>query len=118
MISTANIIILGIIFILILIFAYINKNRIMNNFSNYSEFSYNPEDLKDSLLDENGLLKNEFKKDEMYPSYWYNYATNENRSKCFACDAESNLRHGSNCIDCETKGGRPVDKLLNRVLTR
>jgi hypothetical protein len=121
-ISTANIIILLIIVALILFFVYINKKRIIGNFnnsnSNYSEFKSDPEALKDSSLDQNGLQKNEFKETGMNPSYWYNYAAAESRSKCFACDAEGNFRHGSNCIDCETKGGRPVDKLLNRVLTR
>jgi hypothetical protein len=119
-ISTTNLLILLIIFALILFFLYINKKRIIGNFNNfnYSEFKYDPEALKDSLLDENGLQKNEFSKDGIYPSYWYNYAPGESRSKCFACDAEGKFKHGSNCIDCETKGGRPVDKLLNRVLTR
>ena len=104
-------------FLFIIILVYINRKRIIGNFNNlnYSEFKYNPEDLKDSLLDENGLLKTE---NDIKPSYWYNYAPGENRSKCFACDATSNLQHGSNCIDCETKGGRPVDGLFNRVLTR
>ncbi len=118
MISTTNLIIFSIIFVLILILVYINKNKLFDKFINYSEFTYKPDELKDSTLDENGFLKNEFNKDGMYPSYWYNYSNTDSRSKCFACDAESNLMHGSNCIDCEKKGGRPVDKLLNRVLTR
>jgi hypothetical protein len=116
--NTTNYIILGIIFVLILIFAYINRHRIIGNFSNYSDFKSDPNSLKDSLLDENGLLKNEFSKDGVNPSYWYNYELGETRSKCFACDAEGKFKHGSNCIDCETKDGRKVDKLLNRVLTR
>jgi hypothetical protein len=51
-------------------------------------------------------------------SYWNNYMTSDTRSKCFDCDRTSKYRHGSQCIDCETKGGRKVDDLLNRVLTR
>ena len=115
-----NFIILFILVAIILILVYINRSRIIGTFnnSNYSEFKYDPNSLKDSSLDENGLLKNEFSKDGINPSYWYNYAATEGRSKCFACDAASNLMHGSNCIDCETKGGRPVDTLLNKVLTR
>ena len=118
--STTNIIILFIIVAIILILLYINRSRIFGHFdnSNYSEFKYEPNTLKDSSLDENGLLKNEFPKDGMYTSYWYNYAATEGRSKCFACDAEGKYKHGSNCIDCETKGGRPINNLLNRVLTR
>ncbi len=96
---------IGIIIILLLI---INRNKIFSGFQNNTTSSTN-----NSELDENGNIKNELK-----PSYWYNYAPSEERSKCFACDAESNLRHPSNCIDCETSGGRPVDKLFNRVLTR
>jgi hypothetical protein len=116
-ISITNIIILLILFALILYFAYINRKKLIGNFNNlnYSEFKYDPKSLENSSLDENGLLKTE---NNIKPSYWYNYAPGENRSKCFACDTASNLQHGSNCIDCETKGGRPVDKLLNRVLTR
>ena len=52
------------------------------------------------------------------PSSRYNYNKSDSRSKCFDCDNSSNLAHGSNCYDCETKGGRKVDTLLNRVLTR
>lgn len=51
-------------------------------------------------------------------SYWNKYLKADTRSKCFDCDRTSKYRHGSQCIDCETKGGRPVDDLLNRVLTR
>jgi hypothetical protein len=112
-----NFLIFAIIFLLIVILVYINRKRIIGNFNNlnYSKFSSDPKSLENSLLDENGLLKTE---NNIKPSYWYNYAPGENRSKCFACDAESNLIHGSRCIDCEKKGGRPVDKLLNKVLTR
>jgi hypothetical protein len=56
--------------------------------------------------------------DAIKASYWYNYYPNDNRSKCFDCDATSKYRHGSNCIDCEIEGGRKVNKLLNRYLTR
>ena len=52
------------------------------------------------------------------PSYWSNFFKSDTRSKCFDCDNSSNLRHGSNCIDCEIEGGRKVDPILNRVLTR
>ena len=112
-----NFLIFAIIFLLILILVYINRKKLIGNFYNlnYSEFSSDPKSLENSSLDENGLLKTE---NNIKPSYWYNYAPGENRSKCFACDAESNLIHGSRCIDCEKKGGRPVDELLNRVLTR
>ena len=92
--------------ILIISLIYVNKDKIFSGFENNTTTST-------SELDENGLVKNEIK-----PSYWYNYSAPDTRSKCFACDAASNLRHPSNCIDCEMKGGRPVDKLLNRVLTR
>ena len=95
-------IIIGILVILII---YNEKDKLFSNFENNNTTTSN--------LDENGLVKNEIK-----PSYWYNYLPSDTRSKCFACDAESNYRHASNCIDCEIKGGRPVDKLLNRVLTR
>jgi hypothetical protein len=113
-----------IICLLIIILVYINRNRIFNNFSNnmqsvnYSPFLSDPKSLENSLLDKNGLLKNEVNKNNISPSYWYNYAPSENRSKCFACDAEGQFIHGSRCIDCEKKGGKPVDNLLNRVLTR
>ena len=50
--------------------------------------------------------------------YWNDYYQSDTRSKCFDCDRTSNFKHGSNCFDCELKGGRKVDKLLNRVLTR
>ncbi len=52
------------------------------------------------------------------PSYWSSYLKSDTRSKCFSCDESSDLRHGSNCIDCEIPGGRPVDPLLGRVATR
>lgn len=51
-------------------------------------------------------------------SYWNKYLKTDTRSKCFDCDRTSKYRHGSQCIDCETEGGRKVDTLLNRVLTR
>jgi hypothetical protein len=94
--------------ILILVLIYVNKDKIFSGFENNTTSATNV-----SELDENGFVKGELK-----PSYWYNYSPSDTRSKCFACDAESNYRHPSNCIDCEMKGGRPVDKLLNRVLTR
>ena len=56
--------------------------------------------------------------DIISPSYWYNYLKSDSRSKCFDCDNTSKLAHGSNCYDCEIEGGRKVDTLLNRVLTR
>jgi hypothetical protein len=90
--------------LLVLILFYLNINKIFSGFQN---------NTNESDLDENGFIKNELK-----PSYWYNYAPSEIRSKCFDCDASSNNRHPSNCFDCELKGGRPVDKLLNRVLSR
>ena len=92
--------------ILIIVLIYVNKDKIFNGFENNAASN-------ESELDKNGFVKN-----ELVPSYWYNYLPSDTRSKCFACDAESNYRHPSNCIDCEIKGGRPVDKLLNRVLTR
>jgi hypothetical protein len=95
--------------IIILILLYVNKNKLFSEFSNDMTVPSSSQ----TELDENGFVRNELK-----PSYWYNYSAPDTRSKCFACDAESNYRHGSNCIDCEMKGGRPVDKLLNRVLTR
>jgi hypothetical protein len=51
-------------------------------------------------------------------SYWNKYMKSDTRSKCFDCDRTSKYRHGSQCIDCETEGGKQVDTLLNRVLTR
>jgi hypothetical protein len=51
-------------------------------------------------------------------SYWNKYMKSDTRSKCFDCDRTSKYKHGSQCIDCETEGGRKVDDLLNRVLTR
>ena len=116
-----NLLIFSIIFLFIVILVYLYRNRIFDNFnnnSNYSEFSSDQKSLENSSLNENGFLKNDFDKNNIYPSYWYNYAPNENRSKCFACDADGKFIHGSRCIDCEKKGGRPVDNLLNRVLTR
>ncbi len=98
------------IFVLfIAIILFINKNNIFSTFQNNTTSSKESE----SELDENGFVKS-----NMVPSYWYNYAPSENRSKCFDCDASSSYKHPSNCIDCEMKGGRSVDKLLNRVLTR
>ena len=106
MLTNVEIIILSIIGIVIIILIISNRDRFVGRFENNTTSS-------NSELDENGHIKSELK-----PSYWYNYAPSEERSKCFACDAESELRHPSNCIDCETPGGRPVDKLFNRVLTR
>lgn len=118
MFNDPNFLIFSIVLLFIVILVYINRHRLFDKFTNYSEFSSDPKSLENSSLNNNGFLKNEFDKNNMSPSYWYNYAPSENRSKCFACDAESNLIHGSRCIDCEKKGGRPVDELLNRVLTR
>ena len=102
--SQIDIILYAMIGLLILILLYLNRNKIFSGFQN---------NTNEGDLDENGFIKNELK-----PSYWYNYAPSEIRSKCFDCDASSNNRHPSNCFDCELKGGRPVDKLLNRVLSR
>jgi hypothetical protein len=102
-------IVFAVIIILVIIIIIINKNRIFSGFENNTTSSV----TNNSELDENGHIKNELK-----PSYWYNYAPSENRSKCFACDAESDVRHPNNCYDCEIKGGRPIDKIFNRVLTR
>ena len=104
MFTQNQIIAIVIIFFIILILIY--KKNILSTFQNNTTSS-------ESNLDENGLVKNELK-----PSYWYNYAPSEIRSKCFDCDATSKYKHSSNCIDCETKGGRAVDKLFNRVLSR
>jgi hypothetical protein len=52
------------------------------------------------------------------PSYWYDYSKSDTRSKCFSCDQTSKYRHGTECFDCEKKGGRSIDPELNRVLTR
>lgn len=52
------------------------------------------------------------------PSYWYDYSKSDTRSKCFSCDQSSKYRHGTECFDCELKGGRKIDPELNRVLTR
>ena len=52
------------------------------------------------------------------PSYWYNYSKSDTRSKCFSCDQTSKYRHGTECFDCELKGGRKIDPELNRVLTK
>ncbi len=52
------------------------------------------------------------------PSYWYDYSKSDTRSKCFSCDQTSKYRHGTECFDCEIKGGRKIDPELNRVLTR
>ena len=57
-------------------------------------------------------------KDKKIIGYWNDYYQSDTRSKCFDCDRTSPYKHGSNCFDCEIKGGRSVDKLLNRVLTR
>ena len=50
--------------------------------------------------------------------YWSSYNMSDTRSKCFDCDRTSKFKHGSNCFDCELKGGRGVNKLFNKVLTR
>ena len=113
MFNDPYLLIFAIVFLFIVILVYINRKLFFENFINYSEFSSDPKSLENSTLNENG-----FDKTTISPSYWYNYAPSENRSKCFACDATSNLQHGSRCIDCEKKGGRPVDESLNRVLTR
>jgi hypothetical protein len=105
--ETENIIFI-LIGILIVILLFINRNKIFSGFENNTVSSN-----ENSDLDENGFIKNELK-----PSYWYNYAPSEIRSKCFDCDASSNEKHPSNCFDCEIKGGRPIDKLYNRVLSR
>lgn len=55
---------------------------------------------------------------KMKPSYWYSYYPTDTRSKCFDCDRTSPYQHGTNCFDCEIPGGRKVNSLLNRVLTR
>ena len=108
--NNKNIIMFVVLGILIIILIISNRKRIFGGFQNNTTSSQN---IDNSTLDENGFIKNELK-----PSYWYNYAPSEERSKCFACDAESDVRHPNNCYDCEKNGGRPVDKLLNRVLTR
>ena len=102
-------IILLILIVLIIILIYINRNKLYSTFENNTTLTTSSQ----TELDENGFIRNELK-----PSYWYKYLPTDIRSKCFACDAESNYRHPSNCIDCEINGGRPIDKLLNRVLTR
>jgi hypothetical protein len=55
---------------------------------------------------------------QFVPSYWYDYSKSDTRSKCFSCDQSSKYRHGTECFDCELKGGRKIDPELNRVLTR
>ncbi len=107
MFTETELTIFSIFVLFIAIVLFINKNNIFSTFQNNTTSSKEPE------LDENGFIKS-----NIVPSYWYNYAPSENRSKCFDCDASSSYKHPSNCIDCEMKGGRPVDKLLNRVLTR
>ncbi len=103
-----DIIILLILLVFIIILLYVNKNKIFSGFENNTTSTTRTT----SSLDENGFIKN-----EIIPSYWYNYAPSEIRSKCFDCDASSSNKHPSNCFDCEI-GGRPVDKLFNRVLSR
>jgi len=61
---------------------------------------------------------NPLNKDKIYPSYWYGYFPSDTRSKCFDCDNTSNYEHGTTCFDCEIPGGRQINPLLNRVLTR
>ena len=63
-------------------------------------------------------IENPVTKDKIYPSYWYGYYTSDTRSKCFDCDYTSNYEHGTTCFDCEIPGGRQINPLLNRVLTR
>jgi hypothetical protein len=63
-------------------------------------------------------IENPKTKDKIYPSYWYGYFPSDTRSKCFDCDNTSNFEHGTNCFDCEIPGGRQINPLLNRVLTR
>lgn len=63
-------------------------------------------------------IENPIAKDKIYPSYWYGYFPSDTRSKCFDCDNTSNFEHGTNCFDCEIPGGRQINPLLNRVLTR
>jgi hypothetical protein len=109
MLTTEEIIFI-IIITSIIILLYLNKKKLFNKFENNTG---QIPTTSQSELDENGFVKN-----ELNPSYWYNYAPSEIRSKCFACDATSNYQHPSNCIDCEMKGGRPIDKLFNKVLTR
>ncbi len=109
MFTETELTIFSIFVLFIAIVLFINKNNIFSTFQNNTTSSKEPE----PELDENGFIKS-----NIVPSYWYNYAPSENRSKCFDCDASSSYKHPSNCIDCEMKGGRPVDKLLNRVLTR
>ena len=93
------IIVIGVILLLVGIYAFIKSRENLDNTLDYT-------------------INNITKDDNARPSYWYNYLTSDTRSKCFDCDATSQYRHSSNCIDCETKGGRPIDKLFNRVLTR
>lgn len=64
------------------------------------------------------LENNQTTSSVVHPSYWYSFFPNDTRSKCFDCDATSKYQHGVPCFDCEIPGGRPVNKLLNRVLTR
>lgn len=112
MFNNRDIIIFSIIGIMIIILIIVNAKKIFSGFQNNTTSSITNM-ASNYQLDENGFIKNELK-----PSYWYNYAPSEERSKCFACDASSEYKHPSNCIDCEKKGGRRIDKLFNRVLTR
>jgi hypothetical protein len=93
------IIVIGVILLLVGIYAFIKSRENLDNTLDYT-------------------INNITKDDKTRPSYWYNYLTSDTRSKCFDCDASSNQRHGSQCFDCEIQGGRKVNKLLNRVLTR
>lgn len=63
-------------------------------------------------------IENPVTKDKIYPSYWYGYNPPDTRSKCFDCDNTSKFEHGTNCFDCEIPGGRQINPLLNRILTR
>jgi hypothetical protein len=85
-------IILVLLILIVIILYFVNKNENLENNSTTSS--------------------------TIYPSYWYNFFPNDTRSKCFDCDATSKYQHGVPCFDCEIPGGRPVNKLLNRVLTR
>ena len=73
---------------------------------------------RDNFADIQQPIENPITKDKIYPSYWYGYYPTDTRSKCFDCDYSSKYEHGTNCFDCEIPGGRQINPLLNRVLTR
>ena len=106
MFSEQELIFFSIVVFILALILLANKKKVFNTFQNNTTSA-------ESELDENGFVKT-----NIVPSYWYNYAPSEIRSKCFDCDANSNSKHPSNCIDCEKKGGHVFDKLFNRVLTR